>query len=168
MKLVVADSGPLIVFARSGLLGLLRQVTSEVVVPATVYAECTREFHKPGARAILQAAQSGLLAAHEDVDPVPLFGEVPTLDAGETAALALAFTLGHPVLMDERLGRSVAALHRIAVVGSAGILLAAKERGLVERIAPILASWQSMGYFLSPGLMAGVLTRAGERPEDQA
>jgi len=55
--------------------------------------------------------------------------------------------------MDERLGRNVARIHKIPVVGSAGILLAAKERGFVSEIATILTAWRSWGYFLSPQLI---------------
>jgi predicted nucleic acid-binding protein len=69
--------------------------------------------------------------------------------------------------MDERLGRQAAAAHGIAVIGSAGILLAAKQRNIIEAVHPILQSWQSLGYFLSPSLIATVLQRAGESPESR-
>jgi len=161
MKLVVADSGPLIVLARSGLLEVLRQVAGEVLVPATVFAECTGDVRKPGAHAILVARDAGLLSVHADVAATAL-GNIAALDAGELAALALALHLKQPVLMDERLGRQVAALHQIAVVGSAGVLLMAKRRGLIAAVGPVLASWQAMGYFLAPALLQAVLARAGE------
>lgn len=161
MKLIIADSGPLIMLARSGLLDVLRQIAGSIVVPATVFEECTRDNRRPGAAAIVAALASGQLAVHAGTDPRPL-GDVPTLDAGEISALALALELKQPVLMDERLGRQVAALHRIAVVGSAGILLAAKQKGLVPAITPILRQWQEWGYFLSPTLLAIVLERADE------
>ena len=78
-------------------------------------------------------------------------------------ALTLALHLRCPVLMDETLGRKVAAGHGIPVIGSAGILLAAKERKFITEIAPILVAWRSWGYFLAPTLLDAVLSRAGER-----
>jgi predicted nucleic acid-binding protein len=48
------------------------------------------------------------------------------------------------------------------VIGSAGILLAAKARGLLPAVAPILATWREWGYFLAPALLEAVLIRAGE------
>ncbi len=107
------------------------------------------------------ARSAKLLEIHPDVSPAPL-GDVPALDAGEISALALALELKQPVLMDERLGRQVATHHHINVVGSIGILLAAKQKGLIPAIAPIIQQWRNWGYFLSPDLMAAVLKRAGE------
>lgn len=161
MKLVVADSGPLIALASTELLDVLRQVAGSVVVPHTVFGECTRVPHHPGAQALLAAQGAGLLTLHPDGD-ASVLGPIAALDAGETAALSLALQLQAPVLMDERLGRRVAALHGIPVIGSAGVLLAAKQRGLIATIAPVLAQWQGQGYFLSERLVAAVLKQAGE------
>ncbi|OHC73699.1 MAG: hypothetical protein A3G18_03800 [Rhodospirillales bacterium RIFCSPLOWO2_12_FULL_58_28] len=169
MKRIVADSGPLIAFGRSGLLDLLRQIVGEILVPSTVYSECASDAAKPGAAVIIQARETGLLDVRPDVNAEEVLPEsLPSLGVGEIAALALAFDQGCLLLMDERLGRNVAKLHKIPVIGSAGVLLAAKERGLIPEIAPTLLSWRSWGYFLSPGLMEAVLRRAGEKPEDMS
>ncbi len=162
MKLVVADSSPLIVFARSEMLVILRQVVGEIVVPQTVYDECTRDVGKPGARMIADAHQTRLITVHADTKIVTPPENLPMLDKGEIAAIALALELGEPVLMDERLGRQAAAAQGIAVIGSAGILLAAKNKKLIRKVRPILESWQEFGYFLSPALVATVLQRARE------
>jgi uncharacterized protein len=162
MKLVVADSSPLIVFARSELLLILHQVVGEIVVPQTVYEECTGDMNKPGARIIAAAHQAGLLTVHRDSLVVALPTNMPMLDKGEIAAISLAIELSEPILMDERLGRQAAVAHGLAVVGSAGILITAKRKGLISAVHPILLTWQSFGYFLSPALIATVLQRAGE------
>ena len=163
MTRIVVDSGPLIMFGRSELLGLPRQVAGEILVPTTVFAECTRETAKPGVSGLIAAETSGVFSVQ--TDPVPASGlpNPASLDAGEIAALMLARHLNCPVLMDEALGRKVAAGHGIPVIGGAGILLAAKQRGLIAEIAPVLAAWRSWGYFLAPSLLDAVLARAGER-----
>ncbi|MFA6019514.1 MAG: DUF3368 domain-containing protein [Rhodospirillales bacterium] len=163
MKCIVADSGPLIAFGRSGLLDLLVRVAGDILVPQTGFQECARDSAKPGAAALIQAKQIGKLNIRKDRDAIHRLGSPPSLDAGETAAIALALDQQCPLLMDERLGRNVARLHNISVVGCAGILLTAKERGYVAEIAPILTAWRSWGYFLSPQLIETVLRRAGER-----
>jgi predicted nucleic acid-binding protein len=159
---IVADSGPLIMFGRSDLLGLVRDVAGDILVPATVFAECTRETVKPGVAALIEARSAGLLAVVSDPDPDFRLPRVVNLDAGEIEALALARQRDCPVLMDESLGRKVAARYGIAVIGSAGILLAAKERRLIPAVAPVLTTWREWGYFLSPRLLDAVLLRAGE------
>lgn len=163
MKLVVADSSPLIVFARSGLLDVLRQVVGEIVVPQTVYEECTGDMSKPGAQIITEAYHANFVTVHADSRVLALPRNMPMLDKGEIAAISLAIELSEPVLMDERLGRQAAAAHGLSVIGSAGILLAAKRKGLVSAVHPILLAWQSFGYFLSPALIETVLQRAGEK-----
>lgn len=162
MKRIVADSSPLIVLARSGLIPVLKQVAGDVLAPATVFSECTADPERPGARAIIRAKEEGLIDIRPDVEVPWSEGAPPMLDAGELAVLALARDLGCPVLMDERLGRQVARLHDVPVIGSAGILLAAKARGLLPAVAPILTNWGEWGYFLSPELLKAVLARAGE------
>lgn len=162
MKLVIADSSPLIIFARSEMLEILRQVVGELVVPQTVFDECTKDMGKPGAKLIAKAHKVKLLTVHADSKVITPPANLPMLDKGEIAAIALALELGAPIMMDERLGRQAAAAQGIAVIGSAGILLAAKKKKLIGEVCPILETWQKFGYFLSPTLVATVRQRAEE------
>lgn len=164
MKLIVSDASPLIVFAKSGFLPVLTSVVEEVVIPETVYAECTVEISLPGAQAVRAGVETGLIQVRPDAagrgdDPGY---ELSGLDAGELAAIRMASALECPVLMDERLGRQVAKRRGIAVIGSAGLLLAARKRGLIPAVAPILEQWRQSGYFLSTSVVKAVLDRAGE------
>jgi uncharacterized protein len=161
MRLIVADSSPLIAFARSNYLGLLCDVAGTVQVPYTVFQECVHDLAKPGARRIQQAVADGMIICLPDTG-LPSSLEVAPIDAGEKAAIALAIAQSCPILVDQRLGRIVARRHDIAVIGSAGILLAAKSRGLIPAMGPILDQWISFGYRLSNQLVAEVLRRAGE------
>jgi predicted nucleic acid-binding protein len=161
MNLVVADSSPLIAFARSGHLELLRRVAGTIHVPHTVWQECVYDLSKPGAQCIQKAVSDGLITCLPDPGVPASLGVAP-IDAGERAAIALAIEQQCPILLDERLGRIVARRHHIAVIGSAGILLAAKAHGLIPAVGPILKQWISFGYRLSSELMAEVLRRANE------
>jgi len=164
VKLIVSDASPLIALAKSGLIPLLNGLVEEVIVPETVYAECTAEIALPGAQAVRAALEAGHLQVRPDaVRPVDdLDEELSGLDAGELAAIHLASALQCPVLMDERLGRRVAQRRGLAVIGSAGLLLAAKQRGLIPAVAPILDQWRQSGYFLSAGVVRAVLEHACE------
>lgn len=150
--------------ARGRLLDMLRQVAGDILVPEAVFVECCRDGSRPGASVLIRARDQHLLQVRSDgeVESLPGLRDIANLGPGETAVLSLASAESCPVLMDDRLGRKVAAAHGIPVIGSAGILLAAKERGLIDEIAPILAGWRGWGYFLAPGLVNAVLRRAGE------
>ncbi len=164
MKLIVADSGPLIVFARAELLDVVKQVAGEILVPEIVFFECSQDPAKPGARAVIEAHRKRLFTVipEKRAGGLPEVRKVANLDAGELAVIALAISKRCPVLIDERLGRDVAALNGLTVIGSAGILVAAKKRGLIDQVAPILTAWRDWRYFLSPALIQTVLSKAGE------
>lgn len=161
MKLIVADSSPLIALACSGHIDVLLLLIETVVIPGTVYRECVSDNDKPGATKIEEAVSIGRIRHIDDPD-LGIFEGIPDLDAGEAAALALAIDLKAPVLMDDAIGREVARANNISVVGACGILLQAKNKGLIDAVAPIIQTWRKIGYFLSDSLIAEVLRRAGE------
>lgn len=104
MKLLVADASPLIVMAKSGLIPVLLKLVEEVIVPQTVYAECTSEISLPGAQAIRDAEQQGLLHVRPDASPPAGDPGEALLDVGELAAIYMATELHGAILVDERLG----------------------------------------------------------------
>lgn len=86
------------------------------------------------------------------------------LDAGEASVIHLAKELNiSAVLLDEKKARRVASLiYQFEVRGSAALLLEAKRRGLIERVAPALDAMLEGGYFIGPSLREECLKRAGE------
>lgn len=158
---VVADAGPLIAFGRIGRLDLLPQVLGEVLVPESVTTECLADPNKPGARAIRVGFKERLLV--KTPDPTPTMPPFPVLDAGESAAIRLALRLSASVLIDERAGRRIAGNLGLSVIGSAGVLIVAKKRGLIASVGTMLDLFARNGYHFSDALVRAALTRAGER-----
>lgn len=159
---VVADTGPLIALARVERLELLRRRYERVVVPPAVHAELALDSNRPGARALSRAVDAGWLTV-ETVTDMGLVRELARLlDPGEAEAIALA-EQEHAVflLVDDARGRRIARSRGVSVVGVAGVLLAAKARGELAAVRPIIEALANTGYRLSPGLVAGVLARAG-------
>ena len=65
--------------------------------------------------------------------------------------------------MDEAAGRSAARVLNVTTIGIVGILLSAKERGLIPAVRPLLGRLrEEAGFWLSPGFEAEVLRLAGE------
>jgi uncharacterized protein len=162
-RVVVADSGPLIIWARLGRLELLRTVCGEVWVPTPVEYEAVNDPRRPGATAILTALANGLLVRpppeNDDLQTTPY----PTLGHGESAAIRLAMRLKCPVLMDEKRGRVVAKAHNVPVIGTLGVLLIARQDGHIDRIKPVLEQMAQMKYFTSPALHEAVMQKSGEQ-----
>jgi predicted nucleic acid-binding protein len=159
-KTVVADTGPLIAFGRIAKLDLLPQVLGEVIVPAAVAAECVADPEKPGARAIRDALRARLLIRCPDLSPPQ--APFPVLEAGESAAIRLALKLSASVLIDEKTGRAIATKLGLKVIGTGGVLLAAKKHRLIRSVKPILDEIVANGYHLSDALIRAILSRAGE------
>jgi uncharacterized protein len=85
------------------------------------------------------------------------------LDEGEAAVLALAEERNaRLVIMDERKGRRYAARMGFRLTGTVGLLLLAKETGLIASVGTPLAELQDAGLHLSPLLVVQALTIAGE------
>jgi uncharacterized protein len=159
--LIVADASPLIVLARVGHLKTLARVAGKIIVPDIVAQECLHNPARPGAQHIGEAFALGLLSRqpkYPTAEPV----NAPGLDEGESAAIGLAVALQAPILVDERIGRQVAQLHSLKVIGTLGILLIAKQRGYIELIAPVIASLKQESFFIAPILERDVLVLAGE------
>jgi len=66
------------------------------------------------------------------------------------------------VIVDDQAARRVAKRIGLHVIGTAGILIAAKRRGLIPNIRPYLDQLLAVEFFLSAELYDEVIRRAGE------
>jgi uncharacterized protein len=159
---VVADAGPLIGLARAGRLDLLRQLYTKVIVPAEVLEELQTTAERPGSRALRGAVEQGWLFSVPAMNPSESEA-LRFLGPGEAGAILWAEKNAYRFLLfDERQGRAVAKSRGLRVVGTAGVLVVAKEQGLIERVADVLDQLAANGYRLSAELRNKTLTLAGE------
>ncbi|MBI4603307.1 MAG: DUF3368 domain-containing protein [Planctomycetes bacterium] len=160
-RVVVANTTPLVALGLVHRLDLLRELYTRVLVPPAVDAE----FLAGGG----QGVRAGELAAAAWIQVVPLRDPVRAallsdLDRGEAEVIVLGQELGASLLIiDERLARRHARRLGFRVTGTVGVLLKAKERGLVPRVGPLLEQLRSGGIWLSQGLIAEALRLAGEQ-----
>lgn len=166
MQPVIADASPLIVLARVDLLWLLRELFDHVLVPPAVHAELEIARRRPGYRALEQSfSENWLLPAMVEASQGASLSGLPT-GAGEREAILLAIL--RPcrfLLIDDRGGRLAAKKLGLPVVGTAGVLLLAKERGLISSVAQMLDRLASEGFRLAPSLKHELLAQARELPE---
>ncbi len=160
-QLIVADAGPLIAFARLDLLALLPEMFGTLLVPEIVLSECLHIPTRQDAKVILQARDAGSLEIFRD-QLIVAGDESPALDAGELAAIRLAQSLDCLVLIDDKLARRVAVSVGLRVIGTAGVLVKAKQQTKISAVAPLLHTLQASGYHLSVDLVERILQLADE------
>jgi len=173
MRVVLADAGPLIGLARIQQLQLLRDLFTSLWITEVIAAEIglRADDSFKGRLMLQQAYEQGWLCV---VRPEPASSDSwkplnPGVDAGEASAIALAIQqrdAGHDVLLliDDRCGRAEARRQGLFLIGTAAVLVLAKERGLVKSCKPLLLALREQGYYLSDSLIAAVLKQVGEAP----
>jgi predicted nucleic acid-binding protein len=95
-------------------------------------------------------------------DLVALF--LGRVDAGEAEAIALAMEIGGEVVLvlDDLKARRLARERDFDIVGSAGVLLLAKNRGVIPLVRPLLDELRAAGLRFSERAYQRVLCDAGE------
>ena len=66
------------------------------------------------------------------------------------------------VVLDDAAARTAAATLNIPSTGTLGVLLLAKERGLVTSMASVITQLEQRGFRIAPAVIARVLAIAGE------
>jgi predicted nucleic acid-binding protein len=95
----------------------------------------------------------------------PLASQIATarLGPGESEAIALALELGaSELVLDDLPARRLAQSLHIPVIGSVGLLLRAKERGLIAAVRPLMTTMQQEDFRISEGVFDGILAAADE------
>jgi predicted nucleic acid-binding protein len=138
-ELIVADAGPLIGLAQIGLLPLLKNLYTKILIPPKVHSELQIPSRRPGYEplaAALDAAWISVEAPQLTAD----FAQIRAIlgESGEAEAVALAEQRHTDLLIDEKRGRSVALSRGLQIVGTGAVLLLAKERGMIDRVTDAL------------------------------
>jgi predicted nucleic acid-binding protein len=160
--IAVADAGPLIHLAAIGRIDLLHRLFGRVLVPRAVHDEIViRGAGLPGSAEVAAAEWVEVASARRtDLVDALLGGG---LHRGESEAIALAVERGADLLLiDERQGRLTASSMGIPLIGTLGVLVAARERGEIEAVGPLLEALRGAGLWLSDELVARVLEQVGE------
>lgn len=156
--ILVADCSALIALASCDGLHLLDALFGTVIVPEAVYREAV-VGDKPEAQQLKEYLQ-GKVRKIDAVGSVLLDG---FSDLGETEAMLLYKQYSaDKLLIDDKRGRRMAKINYISTIGSLGVLLAAKQAGLIDQIFPFVNKLASSDIYVSAALIATVMNIAGE------
>ncbi len=160
--IIVSNTTPLIGLASIQRFYLLYQLFSKIYIPQAVYNEAVvrgREFG--GAKRKVSTAQWIETVAVDSRLAVDVLLDV--LDLGEAETIVLAREIGADwVLMDEKKGRRKLTQLGLNKIGTVGILLKAKQLGLLSLVKPDIDKLCQQGFGLSQTVIDTVLHQANE------
>lgn len=156
---VVLNNTPLVALWAIGRLDLLRDLFQEVLIPQAVEAEFLAIDPSVRRKALWETSWVQSVALAHPRLALTYAG----LDSGEAEVLALAVERdARLVVVDERKARRYAERLGLRLTGTLGLLLSAKQAGLIDSVGFWAAKLQEAGLFLRPDLVQRVLQIAGE------
>ena len=149
-KIIIADASPIIALEDIGELSILRDLYGKILITDIVRNEVNAQL-PPWIEVSDQydSQQKQLLELE--------------LDSGEASAIALAMNKQTPqIILDESKGRAVAKRLGLKVIGTLGIIILAKEKGIIESGTKILEKLEQHGFWLSGKLKRQMLRLLNE------
>ena len=159
---IVSNTSPISNLAKVRHLNLLEQLYGTVLIPTAVYQELVDER---AGETVIRAVQSATWLLRQQVQNRELVNVLRNfLNLGEAEAIALALEVNATrLLIDERLGRQVAVERGLKITGLFGILLIAKQQGLITAVKPVMDDLIAQANFrVSSQLYADVLRAVSE------
>ncbi len=145
---IVTDSTSLIGLERIGRLDVLPALFKPILIPPAVQMEF--------------GITLPWLQVEAPADPGLAVALKMLVDEGEAEAIALAYGRGYQLILDDRQARSVARNMGLSLIGTIGVLVKAKQAGMIPALKPLLDSLELNGFSLSEPLKAEALKLVGE------
>lgn len=152
--IVIADTSPICYLILIGEVDLLPKLYRKVFIPNAVY----QELKSP--KSPMQVQQwIGQIPAWLEVTTniTPDDEQTKILDRGEQEAIALAEEMqANLIVMDEKLGRSIAKAKGFTLIGLLGVLYNAAQQDLID-LSKAFDDLQQTTFFVSPQLLKMLL-----------
>jgi predicted nucleic acid-binding protein len=154
------NASPLIFLTEVGLLEVLRQPNVPVLAPDAVLDEVGRLGpNDPAIQAVPRSPWMQIVSTPTIPDVVLVWD----LDAGESAVLAVALEQPNSMaILDDQPARRCAQVLGIQTQGTLGLVLVAKQQGLIPAVRPVLEQLKQAGMYMSSQLENQILAATGE------
>jgi predicted nucleic acid-binding protein len=149
-EIIISDTSCLILLFKIGELDLLKSLSENVYITTIIQAEFTKplpewiKIKSPSDKHYQQILEMDL-------------------DSGEASAIALSLETENSILViDDLKGRKIAAKLNIRYSGTFGLILKAKQAGILTTITPILNKIKATDFRFSEKLFETIIREAGE------
>ena len=148
--IIIADASCLIALSNIGELELLQEIYQEIVITPEVRDEFGEDL-----------PDWILVEAVSDKEKMEILEM--QLDKGESSAIVLALEKKDSLLIiDEKRGRAIAKKMGMKITGILGVIIKAKEQGLIDAVKPLIEKLEIVGFRISEKLKNQILKRVNE------
>ena len=157
MKIVIADAGALISLGHIGQISLITDVFGDFYLVRAVWNELQNYTHPGFDYNILKDLEQKVL----DINKTNFLANI--MDYGESESLLLYLEIkADYLLIDDRKAREIAEDLGINCIGTLGLLIKGKQKGLIKELRPFFEQFLKAGRFFSINLLNQVLYELGE------
>jgi predicted nucleic acid-binding protein len=157
---IICDTSPIQYLYQLELIHILPALADQVIAPPAVMDELS--VGRTLGVSLPDPAELDWMTVRRPVSE-PALPLVTDLGPGETEVLMLALELSESVaVLDDALARRVAETMDLRLTGTLGLLLDAKNAGLVPAITPLLDQLQVLRFRLVAHTRAAIIDLAGE------
>lgn len=148
--IIVSDTSCLVLLDKLGKLDLLKSLFGKITVTDII----KKEFGKP---------MPEFIEVKNPENKVYQKVLEKTLDSGEASALALALEEPeHLLIIDDYIGRKEAKRLQLTITGTMGILIIAKEKGLINSVSEFVTEIRKTNFRLNESLIEEVKKKCSE------
>lgn len=159
MKLVIADTGALISLGHVAQIGLIEEIFGDFYIAQAVWEEL-QSYENPEFNVSILTDLKKRVVTINSKNHLSM-----VMDYGESESVILYEELqADYLLIDDNKARIVAESLDINCIGSIGLLIKAKQKGLIAELKPVFEKWISIGRYFSNDLLNKVLMDVGENP----
>lgn len=160
MRKVVSNTTPILALIKVDKLFLLKDLFGNIYIPKAVYNEIEEGKTKPYYHDLKLESWIKIL----DIENRQPLNFLFDLDKGEAEAITLAKEIkADLLLLDEKEGRRYANLLDLPIAGTIGLLIKAKDKGLLGSVKEILLELVEKGIWIKPSLYDKVLKLTDEK-----
>jgi len=162
MLRVIVNSTPLLTLGKIGKLEILREMYQEIIIPKAVYKEVT-EKEDIASKAILSACHDWIkVQTIKNEDEYAMYRA--KLHAGEVEVMILAQQVPRAdlVIIDDMAARKTADFLKLPLSGTIGVLIKAKQKGIISEVMPIIGELENNGFFISQRVKSMIAEKVSE------
>lgn len=160
--IIISDTSPVSNLFIVNRLHLLHDIYGKIIIPTAVYREL---MALANSNFDISEISNAPWIEQKQVKDISLLKKYENIiDEGESEAIVLAKELHADLLLiDESMGRQIAAKEGIHTIGLLGVLIEAKKKQLIKEVKPIMEELRTRARFrIKEELYVEVLKLVGE------